>query len=241
MMSYFKSSETMGVDPEDDLLEGVLDVLFAGHETLASTTTNSVMFLGQRKDVVQKLRDEIRHTLWTDQNAMAAGDGCDCSTERLTFQKINELKYLNSVVNEVLRLCPPAGAGFRKVLKSFELGGFLIPKDWIVMYSIRETHYTSPLFENPADFNPDRWTDIDAASSDGNKQARFHFLPFSYGARGCIGKTYAQMVLKIFIIELVQQCEWQLCNDKPEMRFFPVPVSTDHLPIVVMTRTETVT
>ncbi|KAH3812532.1 hypothetical protein DPMN_140967 [Dreissena polymorpha] len=236
MTAIFKSSEALGEDREESLIEVVVDLLFAGHETLASATTNSVMFLGQRKDVVKKLLDEIRHKLCYEQNDMVV-DGYDCATDSLSFQKINELKYLNNVVNEVLRLLPPAGAGYRKVLKSFELGGFLIPKGWVVMYGIRDTHITSPVFENAADFDPDRWADIDASSSHGHNKARFQFLPFSYGARGCIGKTFAQLVLKIFIIELVQQCEWQLRNDRPKIRFAPMPVPADNLTIAVKPRT----
>ena len=94
--------------------EGMLDLLFAGHETLASVTTNSIMLLGQYKDVVEKIRKEL------------VNNNIPCGSEQptydLSYQKIGELKYVSHVVKEVLRLCPPVGAGFRKVLRDFKLG-----------------------------------------------------------------------------------------------------------------------
>lgn len=114
LKAYFESYTKLGVESTEEIKEGVLDLLFAGHETVASATTNCVMFLGKNKHVVKRLREEL------DENNLLAIDGRD--NTQLDLQTINGLKYLNSVLKEVLRLCPPAGGGFRKALHSFELG-----------------------------------------------------------------------------------------------------------------------
>lgn len=107
--------------------------------------------------------------------------------------------------------------------------GYLIPKDWTIIFSIRETQHLSPLYECPEEFNPERWSDgkLD------NKSERFHYVPFGFGARACIGKAFAQLVVKMFIIELVRTCDWRLKNESPVMRYIPIPVATDQLPATV--------
>lgn len=224
MDSYSCLCEKLGTDDEFEVLEGMLDLLYAGHETLASVTTSTLMLLGKHKEVVDKLRDEL-----VDNNIA-------CDSEKpiadLSYKKIDQLKYLGHVVKEILRLCPPAGGGFRKVLRDFELGGYLIPKDWVLIYSIRETQHTSPLYDESDQFLPERWEKLEENSD----TYRFHFIPFGAGARGCLGKTYAMLLAKIFVIELVRRCDWSLKNPNPTMRYIPVPVATDHLPLTVTRR-----
>ena len=106
--------ERLGMDDEYEISEGMLDLLFAGHETLASVTTTAVMLLGQHKEVVEKIREEL-----ADNNVSCDSETSNCD---LSYQKIVELKYVSHVVKEILRLCPPVGAVFRHVLKDFELG-----------------------------------------------------------------------------------------------------------------------
>ena len=102
------------MDDEYEISEGMLDLLFAGHETLSSVTTTAVMLLGQHKEVVEKIREEL-----ADNNVSCDSETSNCD---LSYQKIVELKYVSHVVKEILRLCPPVGAVFRHVLKDFELG-----------------------------------------------------------------------------------------------------------------------
>lgn len=98
------------------------------------------------------------------------------------------------------------------------------------MYSIRETQHLSPLFDHSDVFDPDRWEQI-ASHSDTDNTKNFHYIPFGSGARGCVGKMYAQLVTKIFVIELVRTCDWYLKNKKVKLTYIPVPVASDHLPV----------
>lgn len=111
MKAYYMSCQKLETTSEEEIYEGILDLLFAGHETITSTVTNCVMYLGLNKNVVQNLRNELKEHGLMDSN------GND-----LNYKIVHDLKYLNNVVKEVLRLCPAAGAGFRRALKSFKLG-----------------------------------------------------------------------------------------------------------------------
>ncbi|XP_053406786.1 cytochrome P450 26A1-like [Mercenaria mercenaria] len=226
LKAYYDSCQKLGTDSEDEIYEGVLDLLFAGHETVTSAVTSCVMFLGQNENVLEKLRREL-----AEYNLLEGNNRSD-----LNFKVINDLKYLKNVVKEVIRLCPPVGAGFRKALKSFELGGYLIPKDWTVMFSIRETQQLSPVFEHSEKFDPDRWDKI--LSTRNSSPEGFNYIPFGFGARGCVGKMYAQLVIKIFVIELVRSCDWCLKNKNIEMTYIPIPVARDHLPVIFCARGE---
>ena len=97
------------------------------------------MLLGKHKEVVDKLRDEL-----VDNNIA-------CDSEKpiadLSYKKIDQLKYLGHVVKEILRLCPPAGGGFRKVLRDFELGVCIIITIWTASseFGIRAVSPEPPL------------------------------------------------------------------------------------------------
>ena len=114
----------------------------------------------------------------------------------------------------------------------FMLQGYLIPKGWTLICSIRETQQTSPIFDESERFKPERWESIEK-QYDENK---FQFIPFSGGPRGCIGKDYALILTKIFVIELARKCDWTLKNPNPTMRYIPIPLATDHLPINITRR-----
>ena len=89
--------------------EMIVDLLITGFVSTASASTSLVLQLFKHPQVLQKVRDELK------------AHGVDTPGSPLTYENINELKYLSCVVKEALRLSPPVGGGFRKVLKTFEL------------------------------------------------------------------------------------------------------------------------
>lgn len=87
-----------------------LELLFAGHETTASATVTIILQLTKNKDVVSKIMEELKSFGMSHSNY---GD--------LNFETLNKMKYLNNVVKEAIRITPPIGGGYRKVLKTFEI------------------------------------------------------------------------------------------------------------------------
>ncbi|XP_056623999.1 cytochrome P450 26B1 [Triplophysa dalaica] len=146
----------------------------------------------------------------------------------LSLEKLSQLSYLDCVVKEVLRVLPPVSGGYRKVLQTFELNGYQIPKGWSVMYSIRDTHETAKAYQNPELFDPDRF----GADRDESKHERFSYVPFGGGVRSCIGRELALIVLKTLAVELLATAEWSLATKTyPRMQTVPVvhPVNGLHV------------
>lgn len=191
-----------------------LELLFAGHETTSSAACTLVLQLTKHPEVMLKIVDELARYGLTD--------SIDVD---IPYDTINKLKYTRDVVKEVLRLTPPIGGGYRKALRTFEIEGFQVPKDWTVVYSIRDSHESSQFIENPDTFDPDRWSKL-------NVDDRQHFLAFGGGKRACAGKEFALLVLKTLAIELSRSCSWTVPNTDPPMTCLPIPCPTDNLPMV---------
>ncbi|XP_030630947.1 cytochrome P450 26B1-like [Chanos chanos] len=137
----------------------------------------------------------------------------------LTLERLSAMRYLDCVVKEVLRYFPPVSGGYRTVLKTFELDGCQIPKGWSVLYSIRDTHETAPVYQCPGTFDPDRF----AAKRDESKTGRFNYIPFGGGIRNCIGKELAKIIIKTLAVELLATTEWRIATQTiPKMQTVPV-------------------
>ncbi|XP_051778798.1 cytochrome P450 26A1 isoform X1 [Erpetoichthys calabaricus] len=199
-----------------ELKASATELLFGGHETTASAATSLVMFLGLHPEVVENVRKEL----------YAKGFlGSSSSDKRLSIENLEHLKYTACVVKETLRISPSVPGAFRVALKTFELNGYQIPKGWNVIYSICDTHDVAPIFPNKDEFNPDRFmTDLPEDAS------RFNYIPFGGGSRSCVGKEYAKILLKIFLIELAKSCNWTLLNGPPTMKTGPTVYPVDNLP-----------
>lgn len=148
----------------------------------------------------------------------------------LSLEKLGRMRYLDCVVKEVLRIFPPVSGGYRTVLKTFELNGFQIPKGWSVMYSIRDTHETAPVYQRPESFDPERF----GVERDEASKLRFSYVPFGGGVRSCVGKELAQVVIKSLAAELLVMAEWRLAvptsaKRPPRMQTVPVVHPADGL------------
>ncbi|XP_029691536.1 cytochrome P450 26C1 isoform X2 [Takifugu rubripes] len=151
-----------------------------------------------------------------------------CHASNLSLDKLNQLHYIDCVIKEVLRFLPPVSGGYRTALQTFELDGYQIPKGWTVMYSIRDTHETAEIFQNPELFDPDRFVTAQVES----RSSRFSYVPFGGGVRSCVGKELAQIILKTLTIELIRTCKWTLATEKfPKMQTVPIvhPVNGLHV------------
>ncbi|XP_077407584.1 cytochrome P450 26A1 isoform X2 [Vanacampus margaritifer] len=206
-----KSGETFSMQA---IKESATELLFGGHETTASTATSLIMFLGLNPEVVKKLRQEL---IDKEEQGM--------QLQSLNIESLEQLKYTGCVIKETLRINPPIPGGFRVALKTFELNGYQIPKGWNVIYSICDTHDVADIFPNKEDFQPERF--MTKASTD---SSRFQYIPFGGGSRMCVGKEFAKVLLKIFLVEVVTKCHCTLLNGPPMMKTGPTVYPVDNLP-----------
>lgn len=103
--------------------------------------------------------------------------------------------------------------------------GYQIPKGWNVVYSICDTHDVAEIFPDKEDFQPERFMTDPCADS-----SRFQYIPFGGGSRMCIGKEFAKVLLKVFLVEVVTKCHWTLLNGPPTMKTGPTVYPEDNLP-----------
>nr|KAG5690047.1 hypothetical protein BaRGS_009854 [Batillaria attramentaria] len=205
--------------------DNALEMFFASYSTTSSALCSALLCLGRDPEVLGKVEAELREHGLMDERA------------EVTYDELNKLQYVHCVNREVLRLYPPAGAGFRKAEQTLQIGGYQIPEGWTVAYSIRETQHTSSEFTDTERFQPERWM---ASEGDELKERlRFHYIPFGSGARACVGRRLATMVQAIFVVELVRRSKWTVWNPWPTVKYVPVTRPADNLPVTFRHRTHT--
>jgi cytochrome P450 len=193
----------------EELKDQILLLLFAGHETLTSAIASYCLLVAQNPPVWDGLRDE--QAAFMDHS--------------LTLDTLKQMTYLDQVLQEVLRLIPPVGGGFRKVLASCEFEGYQIPAGWNVLYEINQTHLNSEIYQAPETFRPDRF----APDSD-NKREKYSYVPFGGGIRECLGKEFARLEMKIFAVHLLRHYTWDILPDQDlSMVTVPTPHPRDNL------------
>jgi cytochrome P450 len=163
----------------DELKDQLLTLLFAGHETLTSALASLCLLLAQHPEVLASARAEQQQL------------GIDIP---LSSENLAKMTYLEQVLKEVLRLLPPVGGGFRLVTQPFEFNGYYIPQGWSVLYSINRTHQEKHIYNQPEEFDPERFSPNRLE----DKSKPFSYLPFGGGIRECLGKEFAKLEMKIF-------------------------------------------
>lgn len=169
-----------------EIRDQVMTLMFAGHDTSTSTVTFTLHELARHPDVVAKLREEQDRVLGSSSP----------SAEQLE----RELPYLEMVVDEVLRLYPPAWIGPRRAVRDFEFGGYSVPRGAYVNYSSWASHRLPEVFPEPEAFVPERFTRERKAAL-----PRGAYIPFGGGQRVCIGKRFGQTEVKLVTTMLLQR------------------------------------
>ncbi|XP_050684344.1 cytochrome P450 9e2-like isoform X2 [Leptidea sinapis] len=184
----------------DELAGQVFIFFIAGFESSASTLVLCLHELALNYEVQDKLYQEIRN--YEEKNG------------KLVFEKINELNYLECVLNEALRKWSVALALDRMCTKTYELpppreGGkpYTMKPGDLLLCTVNSIHMDPKYFPDPKAFNPDRFLEENK-----HKIKPFTFLPFGAGPRNCIGIRFAMMELKVLLFHLVANFEIQKCE-----------------------------
>jgi cytochrome P450 len=121
-----------------------------------------------------------------------------------TVDQLAQLPYTSMVLQEALRLYPPAWILSRKALADDELGDFFIPQGSMVIISPYATHRHPAFWDEPEVFDPERFTPERVA-------ARHHYAycPFGGGPRLCIGNNFAMMEAQLVLATIAQR--YRLC------------------------------
>jgi cytochrome P450 len=188
---------------DKDIQDHVVTLMCAGHDTTAFFSSYLCFLLATNEDCQEKLRQEIYE---------AVGD-----KEEITADDCVEMKYLQKVMQETLRLYAIIPAVTRVATEDVHIkeANITIPMGTNVLIPMFLINRDPELWENPSQFNPDRFEGKGDFTS-----AKHGFFPFGYGSRTCIGNTLAQLETTTFMCHLLRKY-----NLKPKEGFKPAIMS----------------
>jgi cytochrome P450 len=191
-------SSTNGKMSDKQVRDEVMTIFIAGHETTANALTWTFYLLSQYPDIEKKLHEEIDSIL----GSVDMNNGHSV-TKIPTTDDVPKLQYTEKVLRESMRLYPPVWTMGRYVEDDYNVGQYTIPAGSSILMSQYVMHRDPRYYEEPEQFNPDRWTAKFKADL-----PRFSYFPFGGGIRGCIGEPFAWME-GILIVAIIAQ-KWTM-------------------------------
>lgn len=163
------------------LRDEVMTLFVAGHETTANALTWTLYLLSQHEDARMRCVNEIQEV--TGGRSPAADD-------------VPKLRYITAVIEESMRIYPPAWMIGRRAIQDDKLGTWTIPAGFNVLINPYAMHRDKRYWKEPEKFDPERF--LEPAPD----RPKFAYLPFGGGPRMCIGNNFAmmEMVLTLAVI-----------------------------------------
>lgn len=194
LLMAMRDKETgQGLDREE-LGREIVTMIFAGHETTANTLTWAWFLLSQNPAAESKLHAEL--------DAVLQG-------RAPTMDDVPNLVYTRRVIDETLRVYPPAWAFGRKSLQPDTLGEYDFPAKSIVIISPYTMHRHPKFWNHPEAFDPDRF-----APEQSENRPRYAYLPFGGGPRLCIGQPFALAEATLLLSALAQRYQLRLAPNR---------------------------
>jgi cytochrome P450 len=183
------------------LRDEVMTMFVAGHETTANALAWTFWLLSLNPEVRRKLSAELASVL---------------EGGRLpTFEDVGRLDVTTRVLQESMRLYPPAWIVARRALRDDVIGGYAIPAGSLVFLSSYVTHRHPAFWENPEGFDPDRF-----AAGALSRLPRFAYFPFGGGPRQCIGMSFAMVEATLLLATIGRRVHLDVL---PGQRVVPEP------------------
>ncbi len=188
---------------DQQLRDEVITLMVAGHETTSGALSWTLLLLSQHLDMEARLREEYTRVL---------------GGRAPTIEDLPQLKLGRMVLEESMRLYPPAWAFGRQAIDEDEVGGYRIPKGAFVLMFPAVTHRHPDFWERPDVFDPERF---DAERTTGRH--RFAYIPFGGGPRGCIGNQFALTEAQLILATILPRYQFRLL---PGAKVVPEPLIT---------------
>ena len=207
---------------DDEIVANVLTFITAGHETTAVALTWALWLLAKDQATQQRVFDEVRAVV---------GDQIIDATH------VEGLSFCRQVIQEAMRLFPPAPGIARIAKDAMEIAGMQISARTRIHIPVFALHRNVGLWDNPNAFDPDRF-----AADQVKARSRYAFLPFGGGPRICIGAGFAMIEAAIILATVVRAFCFQ-----PVAGHRPKPVAkitlrpTGGMPLLIMNRSRPAT
>lgn len=176
---------------DDEVVANILNMFLAGIDNPAVTMATAVFHLAQDQGAQQRLLCEIK----------------ECAGEHgVDYESIKDMKFLDAVVNECLRLYPPSSLTERMVTKEYNFNGAILPVGTEILIPLFNMHRNEKYFPKPHTFDPDRFM-----GERGKEINEFAYMPFGQGPRICPGIRYTLLETKILVARLMLDYEFLPC------------------------------
>ncbi|WEL24372.1 cytochrome P450 [Haloferax volcanii] len=195
LLSILLRAYDEGEQTEKNLRDELMTMLLAGHDTTALTLTYAWYLLSQHPEAEAKLHRELDEVL---------------GGRTPTFEDVRKLEYTERVLNEAMRLYPPVYVMFREPKVDVRLGGYRVPAGSAIMLPQWVVHRSERWWDDPLEFDPDRW-----APERAGDRPRFAYFPFGGGPRHCIGKHLSLLEGRLILGTVAQRYELDYVRDEP--------------------------
>jgi cytochrome P450 len=182
MLMQVRDRQSGAAMDADQLIDEILTLIVAGHETTASTLNWTWYLLSQHPDVEQRLSDEL-----------------NCLPTFSEFDDLPRFLYTRQIVDEAMRLYPAGWLLTRKALRDDQLGEYFVPAGTEIYVAPYFIQRNPSLWEEPDRFNPDRFRPENA-----KYRHRLATIPFSSGPRNCIGALLARVEMQIHLMTIAK-------------------------------------
>lgn len=180
-----------GVRISDQQLRDEMMTLFlAGQDTTANALTWTWYLLARHPEVEARLQEELQ---------------CVLAGRAPSVADLARLVYTGMIIQESMRLYPPAPQFAREPIEDVTIGGFEVPRGSLITVSTYALHRDPRFFPDPERFDPDRF----APGWEG-RIPRYAYLPFGGGPRICIGNGFAMMEARLILATFAQRCKFSL-------------------------------
>ncbi|KAH7031066.1 cytochrome P450 61 [Microdochium trichocladiopsis] len=195
----------------------IFTFLFASQDATSSAVTNLFQVCAQRPDVLDRVREE---------NLRVRNGDVDAS---VSLDQLESMTYTRAVVRELLRWRPPVLMVPYKVKKPFPITeNYTVPKGAMVIPTTYMALRDPDVYENPDEFDPDRYY-----SGDAEEKGAKNYLVFGTGPHYCLGQHYAQMNLVLFLGKASLKVDWthHATPVSEEMKVFATIFPKDDCPL----------
>lgn len=203
MLLHSRYEDTGEPMSDQQLRDEAITLFAAGHETSSNGLSWMLYLLSSHPEILQKLKTEV-------DDVLAEGTP--------SFADLRKLTYTLQVIQEGMRLYPPAFAVGREPLEDDEILGVEIPKGSVVFVSICGIHRDPRYWERPDEFCPSHFL-----PENEKKRPRMAYMPFGVGPRMCIGNHFALMEMQLLLAMLVHRFDFDLVSNVPVV---PQPLIT---------------
>ncbi len=197
---------------DEDIMNHMIFLLFAAHDTTTSTLSSIIYALAKNPDWQERLRQEY----------------LDLGKDAVEYDDLNNLQQTTWVFKEALRMHPPLPTIPRRTVEEIEWQGYTLPRNTLVSVVPLHTHYMEEYWSDPYRFDPERFSPERAE----DKKHFYQWIPFGGGHHKCIGLNFAELQSKVFLFHFLRNYRVEVTPGYTmEYQQVPLAMPRDGLPI----------